>query len=631
MNSSIIELREVDNLGGGTSGNFAVDLKDKHILLNEGDEISIKSLFLDTTSQNTGDILIDSTNQNISVSNYLYLTNFRTDAEGGRTVNFDDTNPGGSNESPNGNIYVVCNRHTTPPPPGYVGLLKVKTIMCNFEGQLGQRSDGFSIRYQYLNEFNKVTLIDVAFPERDPDPTGSEPIAKNGTWNGDIIFFSKGNTPTFIAEDLKELTVQPPSPNFPTPSQRSSKGNRGKGLYNVGPIINTVESAIVGDKLTPTTFTTDFQIPTGKYTPDLLARTITDYLSDIIVYPPNTSPAERINKNFSRVTIPDKYGTGSIIFPSKSNFCASTKQLAYDNFYNFETPDNLYLVSSDGKSVMDFECLITDNSYLVGSSELSLEYLPLIDKFQFTQLHTSQFSGSALPVVKYFAGSNNAFLSSSVGGIFFQSLSPANLWFKTLGFDNSICVLPEEAKLMVSGGGGALINILVPSFLTLSQGVNITSDFNGADVSIVKEGFVSSTTVADQKGADIVRDALSIAAEQVDGTAVLNLSSIRATTSFSSTSRAEGYYLVQIEGLPRQDLTNLPNDHIQAIVSKYYASGSYTIMEGGAGSFNYKHIGTSFYLQNLRVKILEADGTDALQLGKNNTIFLEIFRQSIDY
>ena len=88
------------------------------------------------------------------------------------------------------------------------------------------------------------------------------------------------------------------------------------------------------------------------------------------------------------------------------------------------------------------------------------------------------------------------------------------------------------------------------------------------------------------------------------------------------------YYLIKIEGLPRQDLVNMPSQNIQAIISKYYSAVSFLIMEGSSGSMSYRHIGEPFYLSDLKVMITEPDGTRPENLGTNNTVFLEIIREN---
>lgn len=637
MNSSIIELRELDNQNPQQiNGNFEVDLKQKNIIVKDGDEINIKSLFLDTTAQNSGEILIDDTNKDIIIKNYLYMSNFRSELNGGRNLNHKNGIPAIDQVQPDGKLYVLCNRHASPLPAtgGYVGLLKINSLACNFTGAIGQQCDPFFIRYKYLNDLQQETFANVKFPGIDDTTTGPTDKPIYGTFAGDIIFFSRGNTEAFQRADLFETVVEPPNILFPTAAQRDTKGNRGKSKFNVSPINYQVEPVSIGDKFSPATFTTKFSLTKGKYSPDNLAKAITDKMSNIIVYS-NDAPAEqRLTNDFIPTPVPAKYnagsGTGLINFPSRSNFCSSSKQLCYDSFYGFSTPDNLYLVCSDGNSILDFEALATQNNYLIGSSEMSLEFIQETNKFQFTQLHTSQFTDGGNPIIRYFNSSNNekSFLSIAVGGVFFQDLEPINLWFDTLGFSSTDLLVLPEAQVLGDYGGSAIQQALVPSFKSLEIGKNITADFSGVDVSLIKENFQDNADKTLQLGVDIIRESGEIGIIQTDGTTVLNLNSIRAQTSFNISTQTEGYYLIQIEGLPRQDLTNLPNDHIQAIVSKYYSSGSFTIMEGSAGSFNYKHIGNPFYIQNLRVKVLEADGSDPQQLGTNNTVFLEIFRQN---
>ena len=115
-----------------------------------------------------------------------------------------------------------------------------------------------------------------------------------------------------------------------------------------------------------------------------------------------------------------------------------------------------------------------------------------------------------------------------------------------------------------------------------------------------------------------------MATAQVDGTATLGISSIKALKPFTQYKFGEGYFLLRIVGLPTQDLHNMPSHSIQAIVSKYYSAGSYTIMEGAAGSFGYTHKGKPFYLHDLTVSILDPDGNYSEQIGSNNTVFIEI-------
>ena len=645
MNTNIIELREKNNITQKTdathtlNGSFQVDLHSKNIVLNNNDNIQIKSLFLDTTAQNTGKIRIDNNNNEFSISNCMYLTNFRKDTDAGRTLRYDDTLPSYEQLNPNGKFYTLCNRQTTPIPAGYVGLLRMendtslgfeKGIIAQGTNQMGEKFGGFSIKYGWLNPQNKLSTVVVSFDQVSPDDSGNEATFVQGFYNGDIIFFSKGNNVGQNHIDLYEIPVPNDTKTFPTPEMR------GKRPYNCKGVIGfDVISDSIGDKFSPAVFTTKFNLPIGDYSPQSLAETITDNLSNIKMFPEGETPLEKLNETFPPVVIPAKYGgTGAndtIVFGSRSNFCSSTKQLLYDDFFGFETPDTLWFVSADGESVLDFEGLKADNNYLVGSSEISLEYIDEIDKFQFTQLHTSQFNSSAMPVVKYFGtDEKDFFLSSSVGGVFFTELNPPDIWYGTMGFDSSVVVLPDKAVLRASMGYTEIQNALVPSFSSLERGINITSDFNGVDAVIIKEVFAGGTDLTKQTGSDIIREAGAIAVAQVDGTATIGIQSIRANTSFGDTTLREGYYLVQIEGLPNQELTNMPSQHIQAIVSKYYSAGSFTIMEGSAGSFNYTHKGNPFYIQSLRVRILEADGTDPTNLGDNNTIFLQIERANVN-
>ena len=89
MNTNLIELRQevatsvnngTDARGNPISADYSTTF-DPPLLLKDGDEVSIKSVFLDTRSTNTngatGRISIDESNNKWDMNHLMYLTNYK--------------------------------------------------------------------------------------------------------------------------------------------------------------------------------------------------------------------------------------------------------------------------------------------------------------------------------------------------------------------------------------------------------------------------------------------------------------------------------------------------------------------------------------------------------------------------
>lgn len=627
-NSSIIELKEQNAINTdhnnplGTNGHFNIELNSKNIHINDGDTIGIRSCFLDCVNENTGKIKIDNSNKDITIRNCMYMTAFRTDAQGNRNTFYQQGVGASERGQPNGKIFVLCERLTSAPPASYdTGYILTRARVNLKHTRISSSFGGFSTTFQYCNQKGQEnTPIILSFPETSRKFNGGIDHI-DAQINGTIFLF--GRNPINLSLDFFQTAG-------PSRDERQKHFN-----IEGGKIELTFENASVGDSLIPKEFTNTFSLPVGDFTPDLVARMITDNLSNLQDFPANATRTDILNNKLPVITAPAIYQTGADVyketFPSRSIYGTSTKQLAYDNeFYGMNltnaTNRDLYFVSADGLNIMTFNNAQANKNYFVGSSQLSLEFNPADNKFVFSQLHTSQFNSSQLPIVKYFKDNlDSGFLSTAIGGVFFTDLQPPALWDTALGFDSSVLCNPDSpvARNYMNFDNTTLEfnEIITPSFLSMERGVNITSDLAGIDASVDKVLFTPAGA-----GSDIVPDLNNFSDDQKEGTAVMNNIQIRASKPFQDIQHLDGYYIIQITGIPSIDMNLTPSQQISAIVSKYYTAGTYLIMEGGAGSFTYTHRGEHFYLQDLNVKIMESDGTNPTKLGNNNTIFLEINR-----
>ena len=227
-----------------------------------------------------------------------------------------------------------------------------------------------------------------------------------------------------------------------------------------------------------------------------------------------------------------------------------------------------------------------------------------------------------------YGGTTKSFIANKEGGIFFQNLSPVSLWRDKLGFDNSICITPDDTRREVvqytelANGTHPYNNTNVPVYSGFKESKNITGNLKNLDGAVLKSGAAGFTYGVVQENA------------AMNGQAITSNVMTEIYSSFPQANLREGYFLVAIDTTMKQDfrgatqngnnpaLTN--SNRVQAIVNRYYSTASFTAMEGGIGSVVYTHKGNPVNVSSFKVSILDPTGLPAENIGANNTVFLEI-------
>ena len=106
---------------------------------------------------------------------------------------------------------------------------------------------------------------------------------------------------------------------------------------------------------------------------------------------------------------------------------------------------------------------------------------------------------------------------------------------------------------------------------------------------------------------------------------------IQANTSVLASAQKinYGYFLVEVSAHFNNDFRT-PNDKkasVVAIVSRYYELNSFTSSDT-SNSVVYTHKGAPMLLSSFRCRILDSEKNLAENIGKDNTIFLEIVKSS---
>lgn len=272
----------------------------------------------------------------------------------------------------------------------------------------------------------------------------------------------------------------------------------------------------------------------------------------------------------------------------------------------------------------------TGNMYL-GASQVQLAYDQPTSKFVWKYLHTPIYSGSppaeTIQVANYLdstaaAGATGPYhygVAGSISGITLTELSSSalnmNFWSDTLGFDPQTILAkpkPFTAKSINLNPQGYYTRMFDPAQDPV--GVAVTSAFIGNDAVYNKSGNANTWAVPAAK------EFLST----VSADTTVGLAAEEGTGDLDQDK--SGYYLLDIDGIKQSAVgSNTTSSSLQAIVSRYYNSGSYTTGDSSMGVV-YQHKGPPQYLQSLKIRVLQPNGELADDVGNDSAVFLQIDR-----
>lgn len=614
-NSTLIQLREVDNIntnGDSINGSFTVPCDDR-ILINTNDTVVLNSAFIDTRSETSGRIIIDDSNKDFSIQNGLYLNNHLKEPHTNSDFSVSKLT-GVTRSQPDGFNYVLCNKSTTAGK----ALVKITSITIKLSDDVKNKHDRNvyftyvdttlirrnlvlvakannhkSSTYQLLlpSGSGELNILAVVQDKSDPLPAGYNIFSTSTDPNGDFaIQLSTANDSGYPDDYFQPFSHM-----------------RNKLSYEV-----TYVAAANGVYLSPTIYSLNFSLPTGSYTPDALAKAITDQCSN---YTATSTTVGVFQPSFNNDIVSD--------FPTKSPFLTSIQQLQTDPDFGFkvsgsaDVPD-IYFASEDGKSILEIK-KDAANNYGIGSPLVSLIYDQELNKFVWESINAAIIGTNGTPACIYMGNgtSDEYYVANKHSGIFFTTLENTRMWSDDLGFDSSILTTFGGT---VVGTYDALSNFTLPT-TTFIDGVNVTGSFAGIDLAYQKK----STYTADgyMYAPVLTPDATTGAAAVIITT---TNTGIIASNSVQTDLIDEGYFIIEIDGFNSNNVLNAANTRIKGIVSKYYSQGNFTTMQDRTGALSFTNSGIPFYLSSLSVRILNPDASIPDHLGDNNTLFLEIIK-----
>ena len=575
MSNNIVtlELRQKDSRRVVANGDYEVQLG-REITIENGDMIAVKQAFIDTTRE--GNIIIP--DLTLTIQNGVYFTDWIKDTTAKPTYwNEDNT----ANASATVAVSAGCAKFIPYKtrefiPSTATQLIEGFTYNIDFTGS---QEPSFTITYQYNDVDDKPIILHTTFPPL------SGRVHQTYVDKFNVI--------------CKTGTFQLVSPNAAYFAEF--------GTTPVGPVIGPNPSTI--DIFEPYIFNTNIQLAAGSYTPTEISLLISEKLS-------------QNNLN---------YAAPQFSNPIQSNFIWAAQ--------NFDSgkpePDGsvdengdpitigtngTIFIANDGTFSTKF---IPDQTYLIGSSQIALEFDTNTNSFVWQFLHMPMYDGGtgsniSVRYLQFNLDSGNLVAAANNGGIFFTGLSATtadnnayDFWEGVLGFDvASICAttLPYKTNVFNQTGRTYLVEPLV-------TGQHITDGYFGLDSGIVKGAttfYKSAVVPATQAGlSSTINNTINIEA-------VKNVTQL--LTKFS-------HYIIQTD-LAFSNNNYIGSDNYRtfnAVVGKYFSYSTYTYGDPSTG-ISYVHNGGTQTIKSIKVRLLKPNKILDENLGDDSTVILQLIK-----
>jgi len=571
MSSKIIKLRESESTASAQNADYAITL-DKTLEIMDGDQLRIKSVFLDTIGA-SGDFLeiVDDVNIEIDVGKYFINDSkdqkFPNPNQAEQLRRYVPAATGTLDTIGDAETYFACNKDTTTGTTEELKSFAVFPIHFGL-GSVG----GFDLQFEYT----KVGGGRGFYSHHLKSEPGSDYPRRKGRVTEKKIYM-EGKSFTLINADVAK--------------KHGIDGGNIKFEYATQPGAGEVFS-----ELDTETFT--YTLEAGVYTPQQLAEILTDEMTKI-------DSLGAIGNDFA-----------SDVYPVNNPFLTTVGQLKAKS-----GGATSYFCNTAGSQLINYGPIADMKARgvdrLIGASEVALTYDDSHKKMSFSILHTPQFvnetagASDGVPGVVY----DNNRIIDCYSGCFFSRLSPSDFW-TNLGFSD-VVVTPALGNVIADVGGimGSPVRAIE---MGIGKGQKRTAGFESLDTPVQKNanfripnpaGDISTNATLPIFGNRVFANDFTSEGYyliEIDCGIAQDLVGATGNIGFNSTK-------------------------IHSIVSNYFSQGSYT-SDQGSGSIGYIHKGTPVLLSNFNVRILQSDGAvpDPINIGNHNTIFLELVRKGIN-
>ena len=612
---------------GQPNGEWSTEIQDK-VLLEPGDTIMLKSAFIDTEAASNQKIVIDDDlSCEIDHINYV-INNFGVENGFIDPLGLNDTLPGGTPVADqalnDGLLYLKCSQTSSGTP----NLRAFKSLQFKVVDASKPTWGGFNVFINFIDFQGNPGVYKLNVPVFNSNTTKITDLYDTG-----IAFLSTGTT-TMNCETATGFQLAPGTgggvPQF-----------KNTALNFLGTAPTFPNSVFWSDDidnlavLQPIKNSFPFDIPAGNYDPNDLV----DYINRELNQVGNTITASNLVDNNFLLPTPN---TEDYVLVNPIPTLVS-KNIVDDYRYKYKNG-----LPSPGHGQPLPQPQIT--GVYIGASQMTLGWNDATQKFEWQYLHSPYYKDKNETAGYFTAQTNNGQgTPGSVveqvnrqGGIYITGMRATdkktgadqthNFWSRTMGFDIKIgsptCML-YQYKLELNFDADELPPPVIRDRVNLFKPVNVGSTTPGITSTAQYQGI---DTAVEKTATFFATPSLGTAGQPSTGFFSTSDKTIpiEATTSILANNNSDfGYYLIEVNS---NFQTNMITDNenrraTMGIVSKYYVKDSYTSGDESS-SLIYTHQGEPMILSAFRCRILDSDKNLAENIGVDNTIFLEIVKNT---
>tara|TARA_R110000744_G_scaffold172085_1_gene290571 strand:- start:1561 stop:3525 length:1965 start_codon:yes stop_codon:yes gene_type:complete len=648
--TTILELRQLESqedtpiLVDGTQQNgIWTNTLDVPVMIENGDQINVKSVYCDTSSSASGYIEITKDIE-ISMTCALYLNNYNKDQQ----YTFAQTFEGKTGLQPLRNYY--------------------ETIPSRTPGELGDNNKWFlsevSPSQGYVWNCPEIQLNPLDKKENSNRYGGVLQLLYTGTYPGAKPYGEPFQLTIPPTKDKEAAKLNPYTLNIrcggtiDTPAiilnPQCRLPDLGLASYE---LLKTTSSAAGVSMVTPQLFTHTFTLKGGEgvvYSPLEMSQLITDEINNaqstgqaginyidcgpvnntMKNYPVMSPFLTTIQKNERDIKL-RQTATGidiDQIFVNATGYNVPDDVQNGALYFTYDIDRMLnerVVTGAPGSEVLTTPAL----DAWVGANEIAMVYDEVENKLKWDIQHFPIYTGDTTaaginagdgkPTAAYNEAKSDGDFTVTSGtalqysGIVWTDLSPASFWSDTLGFADAVSV-PEYNKRMDYAGTAPPAGVNNSYQLITEDGINSTGAFPGLDLGVVhaKANYSRPIWGDAATGGGVDR--------QTD-----DVSSIFSTRTWNTSIADEGYFILDIGTNFTQNLvaSNLTSHNTQSIVNRYYTANSFT-SDQGAGSIMYQHSGEPIMLSDFNIAIRNPDRSliSSHILQPKNSVFVEIIK-----
>ena len=591
--SLVLECRQKDSLLVNQNGDYETNFRSGVVEINTGDVITLKSAYIDTTFQNQYNFVNDII---LNIEFGVYISDW---SRGQDKTGYVNDNPEIDTDFCTGAIYspykVIKGGELDP------NIYQLVSELNYWVSSLNAQVQSYTFVFNYLDYNNVPRQIVKGYPAG---------YFNNGTYS-DIVVTDK-TTPFIIRKGSLKPDGETQNVTFAEAGLDVNKG------YWFPTFTNATSNFYE-----PYVFNTEIIIPAGSYTPENIGQILTEKIASN----KSTNNAGVFNNKFIfpvnvfDVGKPDPENPDEVI----------QEEVFFYNQTGYNLEDPLPDGSPTGDPLINGFYFNPNSPTLIGATQITFQYDTIAQKIQLLYSYMPMYDATdGVNISCYYLrqGSDyeeqhrrgNIFTCARHSGIYFTGLSakdsvtnrPLQFW-QNLGFDlGTLCATKQtigDGLITKFGDEG------IWSYYDLKDGINVTNGYVGIDSAIKKgQTWMEVATVPDDSDSGIVA---TIQASTIINS---NLSIPQIFTPYS-------HFLISCDLNYTTDYYGADSmwTKISAIVSRYYAYGTYTSGDG-AQSIQYQHYGAPIYLKNCRVRIMKPDKTIDQNLGEDNTVMMEIIK-----